>query len=478
MIGAEAEPRSGDRFFDRIDVMTGDIATRAQATDDADIQRACDTASAAFPGWAALGPGDRRLLLLDAAAAMAERTDEFIATMMAEIGATRAWAGFNVRLAIGMLREAAALTTQVCGETMPSDRPGCFAMSVRKPVGVVLGIAPWNGPLILGVRAIATPLACGNTVILKGSEISPGTHHLIGEVFRDAGFPPGVVNVVLNAPGDAPDLVAKMIAHPAVRRINFTGSTHTGRIIARLCAEHLKPVVLELGGKAPMIVFEDADLDEAVAAAAFGAFMNSGQICMSTERLIVHESVAATFVDKLARKAKQLHAGDPRDEPPAPLGPLVDVEAAANVGGLIADAVQRGAQLHGAATHDAAVMSARFLTGVTADMRIYHEESFGPITAVVTFKSEAEAVRIANDTEFGLTAAVFTQNIARGLRVADQLDTGMCHINGPTVHDEAHMPFGGVKASGYGRFGGAAGIVEFTDLRWITIDTQPAHYPI
>jgi acyl-CoA reductase-like NAD-dependent aldehyde dehydrogenase len=248
-------------------------------------------------------------------------------------------------------------------------------------------------------------------------------------------------------------------------------------MIAKLCAEQLKPVVLELGGKAPLLVFEDADLDEAAAAAAFGAFMNSGQICMSTERLIVHEAVADAFVAKLARKAKTLAAGNPR-QGDSPLGPLIDPKAATTVSGMIDDAVDKGAKLHGATDHDGAVMSARFLTGVTPAMRIYHEESFGPVTTVITFAEEAEALRIANDTEFGLTAAVFTRDISRGLRVADQLDTGMCHINGPTVHDEAHMPFGGVKASGYGRFGGAAGIAEFTDLRWITVDTQHVHYPI
>jgi acyl-CoA reductase-like NAD-dependent aldehyde dehydrogenase len=382
-----------------------------------------------------------------------------------------------VHLGVGMLREAAALTTQVRGETIPSDRPGCFAMSVRKPVGVVLGIAPWNGPLVLGVRAIAAPLACGNTVILKGSEVSPGTHAMIGEVFREAGFPDGVVNVILNAPADAADVVGEMIAHPAVRRINFTGSTSTGRIIARMSAEQLKPVVLELGGKAPLLVFEDADLDEAAAAAAFGAFMNSGQICMSTERLIVHEAVAEAFVEKLARKAEALKAGDPRGGA-APLGPLIDPKAADAVAAMVEDAVGKGAKLHGDASHEKAIMSARFLTSVTPEMRIYHEESFGPITTVITFSEEADAIRIANDTEFGLTAAVFTKDISRGLRVADQIDSGMCHINGPTIHDEAHMPFGGVKASGYGRFGGAAGIAEFTELRWITVDTQHVHYPI
>lgn len=477
IIGGRPELDGGRPSFERRDVMTGEVATRVVGATTADASDACDVAAAAFPAWAALGPSARRLLLLKAADALAARNDEFVATMMAEIGATKAWAAFNVHLGVSVLREAAALTTQVKGETMPSDRPGCFAMSVRKPVGVVLGIAPWNGPVVLGVRAIASPLACGNTVVLKGSEISPGTHVLIGEVFRDAGFPEGVVNVVLNAPQDAPEVVATMIRHPAVRRVNFTGSTDTGRIIARLCAEELKPVILELGGKAPLLVFEDADLDEAVAAAAFGAFMNSGQICMSTERLIVHHDVADAFIAKLAQKVEGLSAGDPR-QGNTPLGPLIDPKAASFVSGLVEDAVSKGAVVHGESRQDGALLSAHFLSGVTPEMRIYHEESFGPVTSVMTFRADDEAVRIANDTEFGLTAAVFTQDIARGLRVAERLDSGMCHVNGPTVHDEAHMPFGGVKASGYGRFGGVAGISEFTELRWITIDTEHGHYPI
>lgn len=458
-------------------VSTGAAVARAKEVDVAGARRACDAAAAAFPAWAALGPGARRELLLKAADALQARADDLIGTMISEIGATRAWAGFNVRLGVGVLREAAALTTQVSGQTIPSDRPGSFAMTIRKPVGVALGIAPWNAPVVLGVRAVATPLACGNTVLLKGSEISPGTHALLGEVFRDAGFPDGVVNVVLNAAADAPAVVGEMIRHPEVRRVNFTGSTKTGRIIAQMCAKELKPVLLELGGKAPLLVFEDADLDEAVAAAAFGAFMNSGQICMSTERLIVHESVAEAFIAKLARKAETLVAGDSR-QGKAPLGPLVGEKAAASVTELVQDAVAKGAKLHGSSGRDGAIMSACFLTQVKPEMRIYHEESFGPVTTVVTFKDEGEAIRLANDTEFGLTAAVFTRDVGRGLRVADKLDTGMCHINGPTVHDEAQMPFGGVKASGHGRFGGLAGIAEFTDLRWITVNTQHIHYPI
>jgi acyl-CoA reductase-like NAD-dependent aldehyde dehydrogenase len=384
---------------------------------------------------------------------------------------------FNCMLASGMLREAAAQTYGTLGEVIPSDIPGKLAMAVRAPAGVVVGIAPWNAPVILGVRAIATPLACGNTAVLKASELCPRTHRLIGEALRDAGLPDGVLNVVTNAPADAPAVVEALVAHRAVRRINFTGSTRVGRVIAELAARQLKPVLLELGGKAPLLVLDDADLDEAVAAAAFGAFFNQGQICMSTERIIVDQAVADAFTAKFVAKAMTLTAADPT-EGRAPLGSVVDPAAAAAVRRLIDDAVAKGAVLHEAAPPSGTLLSAAVLDRVTPEMDIYAAESFGPVTVIIRVKDEEEAIRVANDTEYGLTSAVFTGDAARGLRVAERIDAGMCHINGPTVHDEAQMPFGGVKASGYGRFGGKAGIAEFTDLRWITIDTRKGHFPI
>jgi benzaldehyde dehydrogenase (NAD) len=397
--------------------------------------------------------------------------------MMGEIGATEGWARFNLMLAAGMVREAAALTTQISGEVIPSDKPGCIAMALREPVGVILGIAPWNAPIILGVRAIAVPLACGNTVVLKASEQCPRTHALIVEAFAEAGLPEGAVNLVTNAPSDAGEIVGALIDNPNVRRINFTGSTAVGRIIAVRAAQQLKPVLLELGGKAPLIVLEDADLDEAVKAAAFGAFMNSGQICMSTERIIVVDSVADAFVAKFQAKVGAMPVGDPR-EGKTPLGAVVDQKTVDHVKGLIADALAAGAtQVNGGAA-DGVLMPAHVIDKVTPAMKLFREESFGPVVAVIRAKDEAEAIMLANDTEYGLSASVFTRDTARGLRVARQIKSGICHVNGPTVHDEAQMPFGGTKGSGYGRFGGKAGIDSFTELRWITIETQPGHYPI
>ncbi|HEY0822678.1 MAG TPA: aldehyde dehydrogenase, partial [Ramlibacter sp.] len=395
----------------------------------------------------------------------------------AETGATGMWAGFNVMLAGGMLREAASLTTQVAGEVIPSDVPGSLAMGMRQPAGVVLGIAPWNAPIILGVRAIATPLACGNTVILKGSENCPRTHQLIIEAFAEAGFPAGVVNYVTNAPSDAGAVVEAMVSHPAVRRVNFTGSTRVGRLIAQTCAKYLKPAVLELGGKAPLVILDDADIDDAVNAAAFGCFANSGQICMSTERIIVDAKIADEFVRKFAAKAKSLPLGDPRKPEPVVLGSVIGMSTVDHCNALVDDALAKGAKLACGGKADSTLMPATLLDHVTPKMRIYHEETFGPVKAIVRVRGVDEAIACANDNEYGLSAAVFGRDIARAFNVARKIDSGICHVNAPTVHDEAQMPFGGVKGSGMGRFGGRAGIYEFTELRWITVQTTPRHYP-
>jgi len=474
IIGGEATNAAGHATYQRLDPVTGKVATTAAAAKLEDVAKTVEAASAAFAKWSQTGPGERRALLLKAADLLESRTDQFVKLMLEETGSTAPWAGFNVMLAGGMLREAAALTTQITGEVIPSDKPGVLSLAIRQPAGVVLGIAPWNAPVILGVRAIAAPLACGNTVVMRGSEACPGTHHLIVQTLCDAGFPKGVVNYITNDPKDAPEIVAALIAHPAVRRINFTGSTHVGRIIAKLAAEHLKPVLLELGGKAPLIVLDDADLDQAVAAAAFGCFMNQGQICMSTERIIVDEAVADAFVEKLAAKASKLPAGDPRGQ--VVLGSLIDASAAARMDELIADAKAKGAVIVAGGKRNGTIVEATLLDKVTAHMRVYSEESFGPVKSIVRAKGIDEAIRIANDTEYGLAAAVFGRDVTRALAVARRIESGICHINGPTVADEPQMPFGGVKASGYGRFGGKRVIDEFTDTRWITIEGEQ-HYP-
>ena len=463
--------------FERINPLTGEVASSAEAMQAADIPNLGNRAAEGQKVWAALGPNTRRMVLLRAASALEARKDQFVASMMQETGSTRGWALFNLELAAGIVREAAALTTQICGEVIPSDKPGCLALVMKEPVGVVLGIAPWNAPIILGVRAIAVPLACGNSVILKASELCPNTHALIVEAFADAGFPESVVNIVTNAPEDAAEVVGALIDAPEIKRINFTGSTHVGRIIARRAAENLKPCLLELGGKAPLLILEDADLDEAVKAAAFGAFMNQGQICMSTERIIVVDAVAEAFAEKFASKTATLVASDPR-EGKAPLGSVVDMSTVNRVKELVDDAIEKGAKILTGGKGDNVVMSAIVLDGVTPAMDLYRDESFGPVVALIRARDADQAVEIANDSQYGLSAAIFTRDIAKGLMLAKRIKSGICHINGPTVHDEPQMPFGGTGASGYGRFGDKQGIDSFTETRWITVETLPGQFPI
>lgn len=475
LIGGEDTAAADGRTFDRHDPVTGEVATRAPAASTADALKAARVAGEAFPAWSRTSPAERRGLLLKAADELEAMTPEIIATATAETGATAPWMGFNCMLAAGMLREAASMTTQITGEVIPANKPGTLAMAQRKPLGVCLGIAPWNAPVILGTRAVAMAIACGNTAILKASELSPATQLAIGEAFRRAGFPPGVMNVVTNAPEDAAEVVAALIGAPEVRHVNFTGSTAVGRIIAKQAAEHLKPVLLELGGKAPLIVLDDADIDAAVNAAAFGAFMNQGQICMSTERVIVEEGIADAFIEAFAAKAAKLPAGNPRDQ--VVLGALVTPEAAEKMERIIADAREKGGAVVAGGGRDGAVVEATLIDGVTPDMTIYAEESFGPVKPIIRVKDEEEAIAVANDTAYGLSAAVFSSNIQRALAVADRVESGICHINGPTVSDEAQMPFGGVKDSGYGRFGGKAAVDAFTAIRWVTIEDPGQHYP-
>lgn len=472
--GSERGAKSG-ATFERLDPVTGKVASTAAAAKAEDAVAAVKAAQAAFPGWSGLGPTARRQMLLKAADAMEAHVEDFTKLMIEETGGTGPWAGFNVMLAASMMREAASLTTQLTGEVIPTDKPNCLSMAVVRPVGVVLGIAPWNAPVILATRAVATPLACGNTVVLKASEVCPGTHQLIGKVLTEAGLPEGVINVVTNAPEDAHEVVSALIEAPEVKRISFTGSTRVGRIISELAGRNLKPVLLELGGKAPMIVLDDADIDAAVNAAAFGMFMNQGQICMSTERLIIDEKVADEFVEKLAAKANALPAGNPREH--VVLGALVNLSAAERMDELVADAIEKGAKKVAGGERDGAIVPATLIDNVNDTMKIYKEESFGPVKPIIRVKGDDEAVRVANDTEYGLSSSVFSQNVQRAMAVAERLETGMCHINGSTVQDEAQIPFGGVKSSGHGRFGGKWGIAEFTETRWITIEDPKQHYP-
>lgn len=485
LINGEDTPARSGRTTEVINPGTGKTYATVAAADVEDVTRAVDAAEAAFEGWAAVAPFTRRTIFLKAADLLEERGEQTAELMAGEVSSTRLWAAFNVTLAAGILREAAAALTAPRGEVLAAQQDGTLSLAVREPVGVVAAFSPWNAPVILGTRAIAAALAAGNTVVLKPSEVTPiSAGLLLGDVLRDAGLPEGVLNVITNDPADAPQIAETLIADPRVRAVNFTGSTNVGRIIGTHAATHLKPAVLELGGKNAIIVLDDADVDYAVDAAAFAAFMNSGQICMSGDRVLVHESLAEEFTTKFAAKVAALPAGDPAD-PATVIGPLVHSDhdhrcglfAAERIANLVKDAVAKGATVLAGGEPNETVHPATVLTGLPRDADLYSAEAFGPICVVDTFATDDEAVALANDTDYGLSAGIITENGTHGLRVARRLRTGIVHINDQSVADEPQAPFGGFKSSGYGRFGGRWGIEAFTNTRWITLATEHAHYP-
>jgi acyl-CoA reductase-like NAD-dependent aldehyde dehydrogenase len=384
---------------------------------------------------------------------------------------------FQLHFVPGLFRQAAGAAYLPTGQIIPSDIPGTMAMGVRRPVGVVGAIAPWNAALILSARSITAPLVFGNTVVLKPSEESPFVGGLLwGEIFEEAGLPPGVLNVVTASREGAVAVGEEFAANPAVRRINFTGSTATGRKIAEAAGRHLKRVVLELGGQNPLIVLADADLDYAVNASAFGAYLHSGQICMSTRRILVEQGVADAFTEQLAAKTAGLGYGDPK-VPQHVVGPLVNAAAVELVKRRIDDAVAKGARLLAGGGVDGSVVQPTLLTDVPDDAELAQHETFGPVAVIEVVPDADTAVRRANETAYGLSAGIITTDPDRGMALAGQIEAGIVHVNDQTVGDEPQMPFGGVKDSGWGRFGGAFAMDEFTELRWITVQSGSRQFP-
>lgn len=477
IIDNKETPSETGKTYQRKDPLTGLTVSTCAAASVSDARKIAESSKNAFQSWSLSTPTQRRALLLKAADNIEAKMGSFIAAMKAEIGASELWAGFNVMLAANLFREAASLATQIQGETIPTDKPNTLSMTIRQPVGPCLSIVPWNGPVVLAARAIAYPLVCGNTVVFRASEVSSMTHRLIADAVYEAGVPAGVLNFITTAPEDAPAVVETLIAHPGIRRINFTGSTSVGRIIAEKSAKQLKRCLLELGDKSPLVVLDDANIDHAVSAAIFGSFLYQGQICMSTDRIVVDEKVADEFVNKFVERAKGLPAGSAATVGECVIGPVISQDSANRLNSIIDDAVSKGGKLVLGGKSETSAYAATILDNVTSDMTIYKDETFGPVISIIRAKDTDDAVRIANDTEFGLSAAVYGQNVIRALDVAKRINTGSCHVNGPTVQNEAQAPYGGTKSSGYGRFDGRAVIDEFTEVKWLTIEDGAQLYP-
>ncbi|SOE02072.1 aldehyde dehydrogenase family protein [Blastococcus haudaquaticus] len=474
--GAWVEAESG-RWYPNHSPWSGEVLGNVAAGDGEDTRRAIDAAQAAFPGWAAVTPAQRQRVFLRAADIIERRRDEILLALALETGCGIHFGRVQVDFAAALLRQAAAQGYQPAGQLMPSDVPGTRAMAVRRPVGVVAAIAPWNSSLVLAGRASIGPLSLGNTVVLKPSEESPYTGGALwAEILQEAGLPDGAFNVVTHAPGEAGAIGDAMLAHRHVRRLNFTGSTPTGRRLAEKAGSHLKRTVLQLSGQNPLIVLADADLDYAVDAATYGAFIHQGQVCMCARRIYVERPLADRFMAAFAAKVAQLPTGDPRD-PATVVGPVINEWALALLQRRVDEAVSMGARVLAGGTPAPPCYPATVLTDVPDDAELALGETFGPVVLVEAVDSAEEAVARANESDLGLAASIITGNTYLGLELAQRLDAGSVHVNDQPVNDEPHMPFGGVKDSGWGRFGLGFAAEEFSDLQWITSREQDRSFP-
>ena len=473
-IGGDWVPAA--RSFEDLNPADNTLYARIPDGSREDTRRAIEAARTAFPAWAALPFHIRAQHLMKIAEVWERRKDGFVAAAVAEGGGWFGKGVFEAGYVAEVFRSAAALCYQSIGEVLPSEH-GKFMTATRFPMGVVSVISPWNMPGILTSRGFAAALAVGNTVVLKPSEDTPYSGGLyFAEILEEAGIPKGVFNVVTCSRDSVGEVGDELIENPLVKAISFTGSTAVGRHIAAKAGAYLKKCCVELGGKDSMIVLEDADLDAAARAANFGSFMHQGQVCMSTEKLLVQESIYQTFMQKFLARAAKLKTGHTRDKENV-IGPLVNSRQAQRVKALIDDAVAKGAEvLLGGKSWDKYV-EPTVLANVDPGMNIWHDETFGPVVIVCPFRTEDEAIALSNDTEYGLTGAVWSRDEQRALRIAQQLETGICHINCQNINDEPHVPFGGVKASGVGRYGGRWSLDAFTDLRWITLDRGGRHFP-
>jgi benzaldehyde dehydrogenase (NAD) len=462
---------------DAIDVVepaTGEVLGAAGAADAAAIADAAAAATRAQPEWAVLAATERAAVLRRAADALDRHRDELATWIVRESGSIPVKARVEINASINQLHQAAALIAQPLGHVLPSLTPGRQSIARRVPLGVVGVITPWNFPVVLALRSVAPALAVGNAVLLKPDANTPVVGGvLVARIFEEAGLPDGVLHVL---PGGA-EVGAALVAEPRVNMISFTGSTRVGRSVGEVAGRNLKRVVLELGGNCPLVVLDDADLEAASSAGAWGSFLHQGQICMATSRHLVHESIAERYLEALVERAARLSVGNPAVEKVA-LGPLINERQLERVRRIVDDSVAQGAGVLSGGKSDGLFYPATVLRDVTSSMPAFAEEIFGPVAPVTTFRDDDEAVELANATEYGLAAAIQSGSPERAARLADRLRAGMVHINDQTINEEAPAPFGGFGASGNGgHFGGAANLEVFTEWQWLTTREQATPFP-
>jgi aldehyde dehydrogenase (NAD+) len=472
----DGEWRPGTGSWDIIDFNPYDgekLASITIATVD-EVDEAYQAAARAQKQWADTNPYARRGVFEKALGLIKEREQEITDVIIAELGGTRVKAGFELHLAKEFLREAIHLSLRPEGRIIPSPIDGKENRVYRVPVGVVGVISPFNFPFLLSIKSVAPALALGNGVVLKPHQNTPITGGtLVAKIFEDAGLPKGLLNVVVT---DIAEIGDAFIEHPVPKVISFTGSDKVGRHVATVTASHFKRSVLELGGNSAIVVLDDADIDYAVDAAVFSRYVHQGQVCMAANRVLVDRSIADEFTEKFVAKVKSLKVGDPRD-PETVIGPVINSSQADALASTVEQAIAEGATalVRGETTDN--LVSPSVLTGIPAGSALLHQEVFGPVAFLIPVDGEEEAVRVVNDTPYGLSGAVHTASIERGVNFAKRIDTGMFHVNDGTVHDEPIVPFGGEKSSGVGRLNGETMLDSFTTLKWISVQHGRSRFP-
>ena len=468
--------QSLSRQFDDLNPSDDSLWARIPDAGTSETRAAIDAAQTAFAGWSGLKFQERADYMLKIADVIEHRADDFISAAQNEGGGWYGKGAYEVKALSEIFKSASAACYAPIGEVLPSLN-GKTSQAVRVPIGVVSVFSPWNFPGILSARPFSFILAAGNTVVLKPSEETPYMGGIFfGEVMEEAGLPPGVFNVVTCSRENVAEVGDELIDSPVVKGVAFTGSTAVGRRIAAKCGAHLKKACIELGGKDSLLVLEDADMERATSAASFGAFLHQGQVCMSVEKVLVQEKVYDEFLQVFVERASKLKTGNVVEKSNV-IGPLINNRQAENVKRQIDEAVAKGAQIALGGTVKGRFVEPTIITHVTPDMDIWRNETFGPVAVVVPFCSDSEAIAMNNDTEYGLSSGIITADEARAMKIAEHLETGMCHVNCATINDEAHAPFGGAKASGLGRYGGRWSFESFTETRWITFDRGQKPFP-
>ncbi|MDD3597302.1 aldehyde dehydrogenase family protein [Sulfuricurvum sp.] len=465
-INGKNKPSHPGKVIDDVNPATGAVFAKVHLASPEDIEEAISTAYAASKLWAKTTPREKEAVLLKAADIFESRTDEIRTILMRESGSVYAKAMFEIGLVTDILRVAAGEARRVFGQTFTSNDPGVLSYSTRRPLGVIAGISPFNAPMILSTKKFAMAIAAGNAFVLKPSSHTPICGLIFGEIFKEAGLPDGVLNII---PCSSGDLGETFQSDPRIAMITLTGSTRVGKLVAASAAMHLKKCTVELGGKSPMIVLGDADIDYAVDTAIFSIFLHQGQICMAGSRIIVEADIYDAFCEKFAAKVKMLKVGNPED-PTTIIGPLIEEAQCRFIDGLIDDALYKGATLLSGREHEGCFYKPTVIADVTEEMVIFHEEAFGPAAAIIKARDIDHVIELANNSTYGLSSSVITDNLSAALKLSEEIESGMVHINGPTIQDEAHIPFGGVKESGMGREGGHFAIEEMTELKWVTVE--------